>query len=74
VIELRSHTDSLAELQAKMIEYRENGVRLGLLINPKDRQVEIYRLGAVAELIQSPDSIDCSDILPGFHLDLTRVW
>jgi Uma2 family endonuclease len=74
VIELRSRTDSLAELQAKMVEYRDNGVRLGLLINPKDRQVEIYRLGAVAELIQSPDSIDCSDILPGFHLDLTRVW
>ncbi len=74
VIELRSRTDNLAELQAKMVEYRDNGVRLGLLINPKDRQVEIYRLGAVAELIQSPDSIDCDDILPGFSLDLTRIW
>jgi Uma2 family endonuclease len=74
VIELHSRTDNLAELQAKMVEYQDNGVRLGLLINPKDRQVEIYWLGAVAELIQSPDSIDCSDILPGFYLDLTRVW
>ncbi len=43
VIELRSATDRLPPLQAKMLEYRDNGVRLGWLINPQDRQVEIYR-------------------------------
>jgi Uma2 family endonuclease len=44
VIELRSETDRLPPLQAKMVEYRDNGVRLGWLINPRDREVEIYRL------------------------------
>ena len=74
IIELRSRTDRLSDLQAKMVEYRDNSVRLGLLINPEDRQVEIYRLGAAVEVIQSPASIDCDDILPGFTLDLTRIW
>jgi Putative restriction endonuclease len=37
--------DSLSKLQAKMLEYRDNGVRLGWLINPQQRQVEIYRIG-----------------------------
>lgn len=74
VIELRSHTDGLADLQSKMLEYRENGVRLGLLINPQDRIVEVYRIGAEVEIIDSPESIDCDDVLPGFSLDLTGIW
>jgi Uma2 family endonuclease len=74
VIELRSCTDKLSDLQAKMVEYRDNGVRLGLLINPQDRIVEIYRIGAAVEVIQSLDSIGCDDVLSGFSLDLTRIW
>ena len=73
VIELRSRTDKLPELQLKMIEYRDNGVRLGLLINPQDRQVEIYRIGAEVEVIQSPASVSCEDVLPGFILRLDRI-
>ena len=33
VIELRSRTDSLETLEAKMQEYLENGIRLGRVIN-----------------------------------------
>ena len=56
-----------------MIEYRDNGVRLGLLINPQDRQVEIYRLGVGVEILQSPISVSCNDVLPGFILNLARI-
>jgi Uma2 family endonuclease len=73
VIELRSRTDKLPELQAKMLEYRDNGVRLGLLINPQDRQVEIYRIGRAVEILQAPSSISCEDVLPGFVLNLDRI-
>jgi Uma2 family endonuclease len=74
VVELRSRTDNLSELQAKMLEYRANGVRLGLLINPQDRQVEIYRLGAEVEVLQSPSSVNCEDVLSGFELSLTNIF
>lgn len=73
VVELRSRTDKLPELQAKMLEYRDNGVRLGLLINPQDRQVEIYRLGSEVEVLQAPSSINCEDVLPGFVVNLDRI-
>jgi len=73
IIELRSRTDKLPELQVKMLEYRDNGVRLGLLINPQDRQVEIYRLGVEVEVLQSPVSVSCEDVLPGFILNLDRI-
>lgn len=74
VIELRSATDRLNTLKTKMLEYQRLGVKLGLLINPKDKQVEIYRLGQNAEVLESPMKIDCTEVLPGFNLDLAEIW
>ena len=74
VIELRSATDSLAPLQAKMREYQENGVRLGWLINPQDKTVEIYRLGQAVEVKTSIASLSGEDVLPGFTLELDRIF
>jgi Uma2 family endonuclease len=74
VIELRSATDRLPPLQEKMEEYRSNGVRLGLLINPKNKQVEIYRPGQEPEILASPTSIDCGEVMPGFILSMSEIW
>jgi Uma2 family endonuclease len=74
VIELRSPSDKLNYLQAKMQEYQRLGVRLGLLINPQDRQLEIYRLRQTVEVFESPLSVDCGDLMPGFMLDLSKIW
>ncbi len=73
LIELRSTTDRLNDLQAKMLEYQRLGVKLGLLINPQDNRVEIYRSNSSIEVLQSPNSIDCQDVMPGFNLDLMRI-
>jgi Uma2 family endonuclease len=74
VIELRSKTDSLKTLREKMEEYRSNGVRLGLLVNPQKQQVEIYRPGRESEICESPTSIDCNEVMPGFVLDMSKIW
>ena len=74
VIELRSTSDRLSALQKKMQIYQANGVRLGWLINPQERQVEIYRLGRSMELIASPSTLAGEDVLVGFSLDLTTIW
>jgi Uma2 family endonuclease len=74
LIELRSASDSLSKLQEKMQEYRENGVRLGWLIDPQHQRVEIYRIDRETEILQSPTQLSGEDVLPGFVLDLTSVW
>jgi Uma2 family endonuclease len=82
VIELRSRTvrvaspvaNRLADLQAKMAEYRENGVRLGWLINPHDRQVEIYRSDRPVEILLSPSILSGEDVLPDLTIDLSTIW
>lgn len=74
IIELRSITDRLNTLQSKMLEYKRLGVRLGLLVNPQDKQVEVYRLEQEVEILVAPISVDCSDVLSGFALSLTKIW
>ena len=73
-IELRSATDSLSETKAKMEKYQRVGVRLGLLVNPQNKQVEIYRPGKEPEILESPASIDCNEVMPGFILDMSKIW
>jgi Uma2 family endonuclease len=70
VIELRSRTDSLPQLQAKMQEYLTSGLRLGWLINPQDQQVEIYRPDQSVVILSLPTILSGEDVLPGFVLDL----
>jgi Uma2 family endonuclease len=70
VIELRSATNDLGELQAKMQEYIKNQVRLGWLINLQDQQVEIYRLGQVKDVRSLPTILSGEDVLPNFNLNL----
>jgi Uma2 family endonuclease len=74
VVELLSPSDSLKNTQEKMMEYRENGARLGWLINRKTRQVEIYRPGEDVLILDSPSTLSGEDILPGFVLNLDLIW
>ena len=74
VVELCSKSDSRAETRAKMVEYIEQGVRLGWLIDPKSKLVEIYRPGRAAEILSNPKSLSGEDVLPGFHFDLAEIF
>jgi len=70
VIELRSRSDRLLPLQAKMQEYLDNGLRLGWLINPQDQQVEIYRPNQAPEILSFPVQLSGESVLPSFGLAL----
>ncbi|MDJ0635932.1 MAG: Uma2 family endonuclease [Xenococcaceae cyanobacterium MO_188.B29] len=74
IIELRSPSDSLKTLQDKMQEYMENGTRLGWLINPQDKQVEIYRQDREVEVLNFPNSLSGENVLPRFILNLEFIW
>ncbi|WP_427157738.1 Uma2 family endonuclease [Aliinostoc sp. HNIBRCY26] len=74
VLELMSPSDDLEEIKAKMREYMDNQVKLGWLINPQTKQVEIYRQNQPVEILDAPTQLSGEDILPGFILDLGIVW
>jgi Uma2 family endonuclease len=74
VVELRSPSDDLNTLQAKMQEYIENGAQLGWLIDPQTRQVKVYRPNQEAVCLDAPPILSGEPILPGFQLDLTDIF
>ncbi|MEL6494860.1 MAG: Uma2 family endonuclease [Cyanobacteria bacterium J06623_7] len=78
VIELVSPSDiknkRYTDLQNKMQEYLDNGVKLGWLIEPSAKQVEIYRPGEQVEILNNPQTLFGEDILPGFSLDLSEIF
>ena len=73
-VELRSPSDRLAIIQAKMVEYMENGVRLGWLIDPRQRRVHVYHPEQPPEVLEDPATVSADPLLPGFVLDLTEIW
>ena len=74
VLELRSPTDSLNVLEAKLTEYITSGARLGWLLDPQTRRVHVYRPGQAAEVLENPDVVSGEDVLKGFELQVLEVW
>jgi Uma2 family endonuclease len=74
VIELRSASDTLPNLQAKMSEYMANGASLGWLIDRQQQTVHIYRPNQEPEILDHPDAIGGDPELPGFVLQMAKIW
>jgi Uma2 family endonuclease len=74
VVELASISDDLDTLRQKMREYIENGCRLGWLVIPKTRQVEIYRQDGTVEQLQSPSTLSGETVLPKLTFDLALLF
>ena len=82
VIELMSHPPAFGippnrgnkgGLQQKMTEYMDCGVKLGWLINPDDKQVEIYRIGQEKEVLNNPKTLEGENVLPKLIVDLSDI-
>ncbi|AUB39131.1 Endonuclease, Uma2 family [Nostoc flagelliforme CCNUN1] len=75
VVELKSPSDNLQTLKEKMEEYmNEPGIQLGWLIDRKQRKVYIYRPELPEECLDNPASLSGESVLPGFILNMSKVW
>jgi Uma2 family endonuclease len=74
VAELRPPTDSLIQLRDKMLEYLENGALLGLLIDPSERRVSVYRPDQELVVLENPEIVCGDPVLPGFELKVDELW
>ena len=74
VVELRSPSDALKNLQSKMAEYAENGAALGWLIDPIERKVHVYRASGETEILENPEKISGEPLLKKFTLEMEKIW
>jgi Uma2 family endonuclease len=73
VIELRSPSDCVADIEEKMEEYIANGSRLGWLLDPIENRAIIYRPGQPPERLDNPAILSGDPVLPGFKFDFTEI-
>jgi len=74
VLELRSPSDSLSAVQAKMEEYMANGAQLGWLIDPEGKRVYVYQPQGRVACLEHPATLAGGPMLPGLVLDLQEMW
>lgn len=74
VVELRSPSDSLKNLQNKMTEYIENGASLGWLIDPLEKKVHVYCPNTEIEILENPKNVSGEPLLKKFVLNLKKIW
>ncbi len=77
-VEVKSPSNTLAELRRKAAIYLQHGARLVWIILPVSRSAEVWRLGADGDIesaiIQADGSLSGEDVLPGFTLPLAQLF
>ncbi|MEM6592703.1 MAG: Uma2 family endonuclease [Cyanobacteria bacterium P01_C01_bin.73] len=74
MIEVKSPTDSLDELEAKISEFLSLGTQVALLINPQTQTVAVYRAEQPAVILANQDRLTLPDILPGWEVSVAELW
>ena len=80
VVELVSPSDEgprgVTALRRKMAQYQANGARLGWLLLPAERAVEIWRGGeqGIAERLENASRLDGGELAEGLALELEEIW
>jgi len=74
VFEVRSKSDTPQDLRAKMRVYLANGAKIGVLIDPYQQIIEIYRHDRAPETHAHPRTIGLDPELPAFVLDLALIF
>lgn len=66
-VEVLSPNDVAYEVDHKVTEYLEAGVRLVWVVNPDDRNVKVYRPDSPGVILRENDELTGEDVLPGFR-------
>lgn len=73
MVEVKSKTDSLDKLRQKIQEFMSLGTQIGILVDPKTRTLEVYRVGS-QEVLTDGDMLTLPDLLPGWEVAVADIW
>lgn len=74
MVEVKSPTDSLTKLREKIDEFLSLGTRVGILLNPEQRWVEIRRSDQEPITLHDGDTLMVPDLLPGWEVLVNDLW
>ncbi len=75
-VEVVSRYDVLYEVEQKVIQYLQAGVKLIWIVRPLSKNIEVYRLssGLTSHVIGLEGELDGEDVLPGFKMPVKALF
>jgi Uma2 family endonuclease len=73
-VEVVSHNDLASEIEAKVVEYLDAGVRLVWVIDPETRTARVHRANGSVSWLREKDDLSGEDVLPGFQCRLGELF
>ncbi|MGB3508512.1 MAG: Uma2 family endonuclease [Microcoleaceae cyanobacterium] len=74
IFEVKSKSDKLPKLHQKILDFLELGTIVGVLVDPRSRTMEVYRLNQDKIVLRDGDILELAEILPGWKLPVIEVW
>jgi Uma2 family endonuclease len=74
MVEVKSPSDNLTKLREKIQDFLNAGTQVGILINPENQTVEIYRRGEDVVILGDRDVLTLPDLLPGWEVAISELW
>jgi len=73
-VEVRSPTDRLPDVLAKVAMELEAGVALVWLVDPPARTVAVYTVGQAVRVLGEGHALEGRDVLPGFRVEVAEIF
>ncbi|NJL57345.1 Uma2 family endonuclease [bacterium] len=74
VVEIKSQSDRLSVLKAKLDRFLAEGAQVGILIDPDEQTVTVYRVAEEQVVLGSEDVLTLPDLLPGWECPVNTLW
>ncbi len=86
IVEIKSSRDRLRELEEKIALFLDQGVQVGLLIDPDTHTVTVYRSSGLSKdaesgeaiplgtTLHNGDTLTIPDLFPGWEIPITSLW
>ncbi|AFY50501.1 hypothetical protein Nos7524_4759 [Nostoc sp. PCC 7524] len=74
VVEIKSKTDRISKLEEKVKLFLDLGARIGILINPDELTVSVYRPNGDVKVFTDEDKLTINELFPGWEIAISELW
>ncbi len=74
VVEIKSQSDRVSPLKRKIEKMLELGAQVGILIDPDELTVTIYRATSEPVVLENEDILTLPELFPGWELAISELW
>lgn len=74
IVEVKSPSDNLEDIRAKIQEFLSLGTKVGILLNPDEQIVEVYNVEKEVIVLHNGDVLTVPELLPGWEVPVSDLW